>query len=189
MGRKLTIFDFDDTLILSNANIKITHRDGSIEILSSHEYAKYVPKPGDDFDFSEFDEYPKQATLIDETFQSLRSAMSSSGDVVILTARSNTQPVEAFLKDQGVSGIDIVGVGSSDPMDKARYVLDRVKEDTYDLVHVYEDNGKNIRAIKKAVDDQGIRFQSTMVKGSGVHESKKVLKNIIRKRYLKRGTR
>ena len=185
----MNILPHDTLLNIERFEVICFDRDGSIEILSSHEYAKYVPKPGDDFDFSEFDEYPKQATLIDETFQSLRSAMSSSGDVVILTARSNTQPVEAFLKDQGVSGIDIVGVGSSDPKDKARYVLDRVKEDTYDLVHVYEDNGKNIRAIKKVVDDQGIRFQSTMVKGSGVHESKKVLKNIIRKRYLKRGTR
>ena len=178
MERKLTIFDFDDTLILSNANIKITHSDGSTEVLSSHEYAKYRPKPGDKFDYSEFDEYPKQATLIDDTFKSLKSAMSGQGDVVILTARSNIAPVEAFLKDQGVSGIDVVGVGSSNPMDKAHYVLDRVKEDTYDLVHVYEDNGKNIRAIKKVVDDQGIRFQSTMVKGTGsIRESRFLLKN------------
>ena len=90
MQRKLTIFDFDDTLISSNANIGITHRDGSSRVLSSHEYAKYREQPGDTFDFSEFDQYPKDATLIKGTFSRLRSAISTAGDVVILTARSNT---------------------------------------------------------------------------------------------------
>ena len=180
MGIKLTIFDFDDTLILSNANIRITHGDGSKEVLSSHEYAKYKERPGDKFDYSEFDEYPENATLIDDSFRSLKSAMGSEGDVIILTARQNPVPVEQFLSDHGVTGIDIVGVGSSDPMQKARHVLSLVKDDKYDLVHVYEDNFKNIRAIKKVVDKQGIRFQSTKVAaGQIVSETRLIIKRAI----------
>ncbi len=180
MAEKLTIFDFDDTLITSEANIKVIHSSGQEEILSSEEYAKYVPKPGDDFDYSEFDEYPKNAALISDTFKRFKAALQGSGDVTVLTARSNTKPVEMFLKDQGVSGVDVVGVGSSNPMDKARYVLDRIKAEDYKVVHVYEDNFKNIRAIKKVVDKEGIRFMSTKVAAGSLLENKTVLKKVIR---------
>jgi beta-phosphoglucomutase-like phosphatase (HAD superfamily) len=185
MEIKLTIFDFDDTLILSNSNISITHSDGSTEVLSSHEYAKYKERPGDTFDFSEFDEYPQDATLINDSFQSLKAAMSAPGEVIILTARANIEPVEQFLSDNGVTGIDIVGVGSSNPMDKAKHVLALLKEEKYSMVHVYEDNFKNIRAIKKVVDKQGIRFQSTKVAaGSIISESTLIIKRAIREQLI-----
>lgn len=176
MLRKLTIFDFDDTLISSNANITITHSDGSVEVLTSHEYAKYREKPGDAFDFSEFDEYPKNATLINDTFKEFRNSIRLAGDVVILTARSSTKPVEDFLSDQGFGQVEVVGVGSSDPMDKARYVLNRLKTDNYDLVHVYEDNFRNIRAIKKVVTDEGVKFQSTKVAAGRIIETSELNK-------------
>ena len=51
----LHIFDFDDTLVRSDSMIRITHADNSHEILSSEEYSTYVEKPGDKFDFSDFD--------------------------------------------------------------------------------------------------------------------------------------
>ncbi len=185
MGIKLTIFDFDDTLIMSNANIKITHSDGSEEILSSHEYAKYKEKPGDKFDYSEFDEYPQDAKLINDSFQRLKQAISSEGDVIILTARQNPTPVEDFLEDNGVGSVEVVGVGSSDPMEKARYVMSLIKDEKYNMVHVYEDNFKNIRAIKKVVDEKGIRFQSTKVAaGSIVSESTDILRNTVRESLI-----
>ena len=187
MAEKLTIFDFDDTLITSEANIKVIHSSGEEEILSSEEYAKYTPKPGDEFDYSEFDEYPKNASLISDTFSRFKSALSGSGDVIVLTARSNTKPVEMFLKDQGIRGVDVVGVGSSNPMDKARYVLDRIKSEDYDLVHVYEDNFKNIRAIKKVVNKEGVRFMSTKVSSGSLLERKKILRKIVKEVFADLG--
>ena len=187
MVEKLTIFDFDDTLITSEANIKVIHSNGEEEILSSEEYAKYTPKPGDDFDYSEFDEYPQNAELISDTFSRFKAALNGSGDVVILTARSNTNPVEMFLRDQGVRGVEVVGVGSSNPMDKAKYVLDRIKTDDYKIVHVYEDNFKNIRAIKKVVDKEGVRFMSTKVNAGNLIENKAILRKLIREVFAELG--
>ena len=183
MGKTLTIFDFDDTLIHSNANIGITHKDGTIETLSSEEYASYSEKLGDVFNFSEFDEYPKNAKIIGPSFQKLKSAITGAGDVVILTARSNPKPVEDFLKNNGVRGVEIVGVGSSDPMSKARFVLNKLKLEHYDLVHVYEDNFRNIRAIKKVVADTGIKFQSTKVAAGKLLENNSLLRNTIKELF------
>ena len=53
-SKKLSIFDFDDTLVSTNAKIHITHGDGEKETLTPAEYAVYEPQEGDEFDFSEF---------------------------------------------------------------------------------------------------------------------------------------
>lgn len=153
----LHIFDFDDTLIHSDANVRIKHADGSSSTLTSDEYATYDEQPDDEMDFSDFDSYPENAVLIDDVFKELESAISSdgTGSVVVLTARANATPVKQFLSDQGINGIDVVAVGSSDPRLKAQYVISRVRDGEIDLVRVFEDNARNIREIRKVVRKDG----------------------------------
>jgi L-asparaginase/Glu-tRNA(Gln) amidotransferase subunit D len=167
MGNNLHIFDFDDTLVRSDAQVIVTHKDGSVEELSSAAYAKYRARPGDKFDYSDFEKYPKGAELIPFTFKKFQEAIRKDGadSVVILTARANPTPVIQFLKDSGISGVTVEAVGDSNPMVKARYVMNRIKSDDVDLVHVYEDNASNVRAIRKVVDEVGqIKFQSTLIR-------------------------
>tara|TARA_Y100000287_G_scaffold86866_1_gene68986 strand:+ start:901 stop:1416 length:516 start_codon:yes stop_codon:yes gene_type:complete len=153
----LHIFDFDDTLISSDSNVVINHGDGSKSILSSDEYATYDEQPGDDLDFSDFDKYPKNAELIEDVFEELSLAIEKDGleSVVILTARANPKPVKRFLSNQGVKNIEVHAVGSSDPREKANYVISRVKEDEIQLVRVFEDNARNIREIRKVIKSDG----------------------------------
>lgn len=161
----LFIFDFDDTLIDSEAEIRVTHADGSMSTLSSDEYAKYVEVDGDEFDFTDFDSYPHQAKIIEPVFIELNSAITTSGssNVVILTARSNPKPVELFLKNNNITGIEIAAVGSSDPMSKARFVLDKVKLDLYDEIVLFEDNVKNIRTIRKVLKGGEVKLTTNRV--------------------------
>jgi hypothetical protein len=133
-------------------------------------------------DFSEFDRYPENAELIRDVFAELLRAISRDGldSVVILTARSNPTPVEQFLDDHGVGGVEVYTTGSSNPMMKARYVLSRIKEDDIDLVKVFEDNAKNIRAIRKVVRATGeVSLQShRVVNGKITNVSKMRPKNV-----------
>ncbi len=181
MGNVLSIFDFDDTLIKSTARVRVIHGDGTEEMLSTEEYAEYTPKSDDEFDYSEFDSYPPGAEPIDSTFGALNDAIQEHGveNIVILTARAADKPVRMYLQDQGLSGIDIQAIGDSAPKAKAQYVMSRLKAGDYDLVHVYEDNANNIRAIKRVVDDSGVRFQSTLVAESRFR-LKRFIKNILR---------
>lgn len=153
----LHIFDFDDTLIHSDSSVIINHADGNKSILSSDEYATYDELPDDEIDFSEFDRYPTNAELIETVFMELKSAISKDGlgSVVVLTARGNPTPVSQFLSDNGVPGIEVHAVGSSNPMDKAKYVLSRVLDEEIDLVRVFEDNARNIREIRKVLRATG----------------------------------
>ena len=172
----LHVFDFDDTLVSSDSMIRITHEDGSEEVLSSEEYAKYREQPGDQFDFSDFDAYPPNAQIIEEVFAELRAAIALDGptSVVILTARSNPEPVRQFLEDSNIQGIEIHTTGSANPMTKARYVLGRLKNEDFDEVEIFEDNARNIRTIQKVIEPTGVRFKSNKVTRQGIKsESKK----------------
>lgn len=174
MSGTLHIFDFDDTLVRSDSQVRIIHPTGADQSLSSEEYAKYTPTGEEEFDFSDFEEYPANPRIIEEVFAELRSAIALDGpeSVVILTARSNPDPVQQFLSDNNIEGIEVQAVGDINPMKKARYVLDRIKNDDFEEVRVFEDNVKNIRTIRKVVDDSGIRFQSNRVTKSGVYRGR-----------------
>jgi len=170
----LHIFDFDDTLVRSDSVVKIIHPKGNEEVLSSEAYASYVPTGEEIFDFSDFDSYPTNPRIIDEVFAELRAAIALDGphSVVILTARQNSQPVQEFLDNNKIPSIHIEAVGTSNPMDKAKYILKRVKDDLFDEVRVFEDNVKNLRTIRKVMDNKGIQLQTNRVTRSGVHRSK-----------------
>ena len=165
-SRTLYIFDFDDTLIKSDAQVIIHHPEGTSSRLNSTEFAQYKERPGDEFDFSQFEIYPPGGQTISSTFKKLQKVAQNFGprNVIILTARNLSQPVRQFLKDQGLGiNIPIIAVGSSNPSAKAAYVIKRLDTGNYDGVHVYEDNFKNIDAIQKVVNDAGISFDYTLV--------------------------
>ena len=155
--RVLHVFDFDDTLVHSDSNVRIVHGDGTKSSLSSQQYATYDEQPDDIMDFSDFEKYPSNPSIIDSVFSELERAIIKDGlsSVVILTARSNPEPVRLFLEDNGISGLEIHATGSSDPRKKAEYVLQKIKSEDLDFVKVFEDNAKNIRAIRKYVRADG----------------------------------
>lgn len=177
----LFIFDFDDTLVDSEAEVRVTHSDGTQSAMSSELYAQYREDPGDVFDFSDFDSYPKNAEIIEPVFSELRSAISRSGsqNVVILTARSNPKPVQLFLKENDIAGIEIAAVGSSDPRSKAVYIVNRLKNGDYNQVVVFEDNVKNIRTIRKTLSDEGVKLTTNRVVNGKIAVTKTESKRIV----------
>ena len=115
--KALHVFDFDDTLIKSDSEVVITKKDGTVLSLNSTDYKHYKKEPGDEFDYSDFNEYPKNAEFIDTVFAELKAAIALDGidSVVILTARANPRPVEDFLSNHDLGGVKVVGTGSDDP--------------------------------------------------------------------------
>ena len=52
--KKLRVFDFDDTLFSTKANVGVTKADGTKQTLTSEEFATFKPEEGDLLDFSDF---------------------------------------------------------------------------------------------------------------------------------------
>ncbi len=166
----LHIFDFDDTLVSSEAKVRITMSNGKIKELSSEEYASYTPKENEIQDFSDFDAYPQNPEIIEPVFAELQSAIALDGiqNVIILTARSNPIPVRLFLRANRIPEIQVIAVGSADPMAKASYILNRVKNEPIKEVRVFEDNARNIRTIRKVMKKTGIKLKTNRVRNGKI---------------------
>lgn len=147
-GKKLRVFDFDDTLVNTKSHIYVTHGDGKKSTLSPGEYAIYEPKSDDRFDFSDFEQV-KQPQEIKGVTKLLRTIHSSEGDrkTVILTARSAYKPVKAYLKDIGLEGIYVIALGDSNPEKKAEWISDKIKSGYSDVFFI-DDSHKNVSAVQ-----------------------------------------
>ncbi len=161
-GKKLRIFDFDDTLVTTKSHIYITHGDGKKSKLTPGEYAVYEPKKDDQFDFSDFEQV-KQPQEVKGVTKILKRVAAAEGErkVVILTARSAYKPVKDYLKDIGLEGIYVVALADADPQKKADWIEDKIKRG-YNDVYFIDDSHKNVNAVgglKKKYPDIKLRVQ------------------------------
>lgn len=147
-GKKLRVFDFDDTIVQTKSHIYITHKDGKKSTLTPGEYAIYEPKDGDKFDFSDFNKV-KQPQEVKGVTELLRRIARAEGErtIVILTARGAYKPVKDYLSDIGLRDIYVVALNSADPQDKANWIEQKIREG-YNDVFFIDDSHKNVQAVK-----------------------------------------
>ena len=163
-SKKLRIFDFDDTLVKTNSFIYVTHKDGKTSKLSPGEYAVYKERPGDKFDFKDFQQVTNPQ-LIKGYVELLRRMVNSGGsrEVFILTARAAERPVSQFIKDLGINGVKVIALGDNNPEKKADWIEDKVKEG-YDDIFFVDDSPKNIDAVRRRLKNYNIKQKIQQVK-------------------------
>ena len=148
--KKLRVFDFDDTLVKTNSFIYVTHKDGKKSKLTPGQYAVYKEKPGDVFDYSDFQRVT-EPKLIKGYFELLKrmSAADSGRTIYILTARSAYKPVYDFIRSLGIRNLMVVALGDSNPEKKADWIEAKVKDEGYDDVFFVDDSLPNVNAVRK----------------------------------------
>ena len=146
----LYIFDFDDTLAMTDSHVRVIRSDGKIDRLDSRQFAEYRPSPGDNLDFTEFTR--ASGTLIQNTVDEMENAIAQHGidNVFIVTARSESQPVRDFLDSMSISVPEIIATAGS--AGKATWLTRQLESRPYTVVHVYEDCRKNITMLKDVVE-------------------------------------
>jgi hypothetical protein len=146
----LYIFDFDDTLAMTDSHVRVIRSNGQVDRLDSREFAKYRPEPGDELDFSEFTR--ASGTLIQDTVKAMQEAISSHGlgNVYIVTARAVGEPVSEFLSSMGINPPEVVATAGS--AGKATWLTRQLAQKNYGSVMVYEDCRKNISMLKDIVE-------------------------------------
>jgi hypothetical protein len=148
--KKLRVFDFDDTLVKTSSFIYVTHKDGKKSKLSPGQYAVYKERPGDVFDYADFQKV-SNPKLIKGYFELLKrmSASDSGRTIYILTARSAYKPVYDFIRDLGIRNLNVVALGDADPEKKADWIEAKVRDEKYDDVFFVDDSIKNVEAVRK----------------------------------------
>ena len=185
----LYIFDFDDTLAMTNSAVRVISSTGQVRRLDSREFAKYRYQAGDQLDFSEFTR--AEGTLIDNTVQEMQSAITRYGidNVFIVTARAEDQPVFDFLDSFNLVVPKVVATEGS--AGKAPWLSRTLILGNYDKVIVYEDCRKNIKMLRDVVEayneelNRDVTYSAICILPDG---SQKIIesqiRNIIRKLIL-----
>ena len=148
LSKKLRIFDFDDTLVKSNSRVKVIHKDGTFTMLTPGQYAVYDKKDVETMDYSEFKKVidPKEIKALTKV---LRQFYNAAGQrrITILNARGVSGPIKNFMKKIGITNIEIVALGDSNPQKKADWIEDKIVKDGYNDVFFVDDSEKNVRAV------------------------------------------
>ena len=107
------------------------------------------------------------------------------GNVFIVTARSEAQPVEMFLQSMGVSVPEVVATAGSEG--KATWLTRKLLTNEYKSVKVYEDCKKNIKMLQDVVETyneelgMNVEYSAVCILPDG---SQQVVEALIRK-YIK----
>jgi len=152
--KKLWVFDFDDTLVKTDAKVHVTTPEGVKFDLSPGEFAVYDKKPGEIFDYADFHKLINPRA-VRWTNKILRNVYAHHGakNIVILSARSADLPIRQFLKQQGFDDIEVVALDTASPHAKASWIDARIKRDGYESVEFLDDSHKNIEAVRELRHD------------------------------------
>lgn len=161
--RTAYVFDFDDVLVKTNAKIKVYDDNELVKSLRSNEYAKYVKRKNETFDYNDFSDpaYIRNARVmpmfkvIININEAIKEARSDSA-MYILSARPDIlrQYIYDFLKANGISELqydNVLTVGNVTAMSSAdakKKELTAILDKGYSIVF-FDDDIKNISIAKE----------------------------------------
>jgi hypothetical protein len=160
MKKKIAIFDLDDTLIFSDAKIKIYDSESNqlIQTLSPSQFNYYVKEHDHYMCFSDFEcrKILGNSKINSKRFQSLKGYIKRSTDVAIVTARGDKKIVADFFdaKKVPVSKANIYAV--CDPKtafhgsisQRKKQAVEKLIKRGYNDIVFYDDNEENLRAVE-----------------------------------------
>jgi hypothetical protein len=157
-GLGLTIFDIDDTLFRTTAQIKVVKDGQIIKSLTNQEFNTYKLQPGESFDFGEFEnaeKFNRESIPIEPMIAKLKAIINNAGNskVIMLTARSDFDNKELFLDTFRKYGIDMNRVhvhragnlSGSPSQNKAVWIRRYLDTGKYARVRLYDDAMSNIK--------------------------------------------
>ena len=162
---KVLIFDIDDTLIKSDAQVFVRYNGKIIKTLSSEEYNEYVLKPGESFSYEEFGDIKKMLSAeITPYFHTMKREYKKGVHISIITARSNKNMIhDFFLKKSGIDiHPDLIFATGDDVSDcsisekKGRCIKTLVNYGYRTLIF-FDDNIDNLKEVKMMGKQLGVK--------------------------------
>jgi hypothetical protein len=195
-GLSLSIFDIDDTLFHTTAEIKVIKNGQIVRSLNNQEFNNYQLQPGESFDFGEFrdaEKFNRESKPIRPMIAKLKAMLKNAEDstVIMLTARADFDNKEKFLSTFEKYGIDMSRVhvhragnlpGDDIPAEKkAVWVRRYLNTGKYSRVRLYDDSRTNLRVFKELEKEYpNVDFDAYYVDPKGqaiVHEDLEIFED------------
>lgn len=175
-GKSITVFDVDDTLVVTKSKIVVTNTQTGVQTtLSPQDFNTYKSTPHDEFDFSDFKDLNilKAGRLIEWVFDILKRAISTGKPVGIITARDNSELIIDFLEHNGVKldhkyifAINDSKLGfNGSTAEKKRQAFVKFIEMGFSDFHFFDDDEDNIKIAKSIPKDfPGVKMDAVLIK-------------------------
>src|SRR6056300_405787 len=105
-NKDITIFDVDDTLVVTKSKIKVHNpKTGFSTELTPQEFNTFQQRPNDKMDFSDFQNpnILKGGMIIEWVFNILKRTIAKGKPVGIITARDSADLIYDFLSHHGIN--------------------------------------------------------------------------------------
>lgn len=178
----LTIFDIDDTLFHTTAKINVVKDGKVVRSLTNQEFNNYELQDGEEYDFGEFrnaEKFRQESEPIEPMLDELKTILDHTrGKVIMLTARSDFDDKETFLKTFADHGIDMSRIhvhragnlpGKEGPAEKkAVWVRRYLDTGKFNQVSLYDDSMSNLKVFKSLEQEYpDVKFYAHHITGHG----------------------
>lgn len=182
----LNIFDIDDTLFHTTAQIAVVKNGKVVKKLTNSEFNVYKLGDGESFDFSEFKDAAKFykeskpiTKMITKAMIILKHAQKNpNSQVIILTARSNFDDKEKFLSTFRKHGFDIDKVrveragelvkNEVPAIAKAVVITKYLNSGKYNKIRLFDDSMSNLKEfLRLQTKFPDVKFEAYFAKPDG----------------------
>ncbi len=175
-GKDITVFDVDDTLIITKSKIKVFNPTTGFSIdLTPQEFNTFKIKPHDKFNFNDFRdlEILKAGKIIDWVFNILKRTIAKGKAVGIITARDNSKLIYDFLLYNGVDiNPDFIFAINDPSLGFTGSTAQKKKEAFMKFVKMgfrnfkfFDDDKENIKIANSLNKDlRGVKMKATLIK-------------------------
>ena len=159
-GENITVFDLDDTLVITDAKIKVCNIiTGDCHELTPEEFNEYEKHPDHTLDFDDFKslEIMKAGQLIHYYLKILAEAYKMKRAVGIVTARDDREMIYKWMKEHVgfhiakdlIYAINDPVHGFSGPIaDRKQQAFREIIEMGYKNIQFFDDDDANLRLVK-----------------------------------------
>lgn len=173
--KKIYVFDLDDTLVLTEAKVRVFHAEdlSLIHSFTPTEFNFFEKKNHHLLDFDDFDcfETLSKGRLLLQNLKILKKAHELGFPISIVTARSNKAAVVKFVEDKNIPvDSELIytvndpsfGYEGTVPRRKAQAFLDLYDKGYRDFVY-YDDNADNLNHVKQVLKEKGAKISTFQV--------------------------
>ena len=180
-GKKLVIFDIDDTLVNTRTQVTVRHNGRPVHRLNSHEFTHYKLKPGEEFDFGAFRnaaEFARESRPIVPMIQQLNADIATGNRVVMITARADFDDRDTFLNafrrwDVDIDRVHVYRAGNDTrpiavDQKKADIIRRLLANNQFSKAIMYDDSVPNLESfVQLHSEHPGTRFYAWHVDHAG----------------------
>ena len=169
---KIILFDLDDTIINTTAEITLYKNGELFRSMSNSEFNDYVLKSGESLGFEQFSD---QEILYKETFtpywNTLKREYRKGTHIGILTARSDSKMIKRFFLSRGINIKDELVIAVNDPnlglsgsiQDRKSEAINILANAGYKTFIFFDDNLPNLKSAKELEHKLNIKVHTVHV--------------------------